>query len=252
MSEEEKASILELVLKYQETRNSKTLDEIVKYLLPTVKKLARKLARRYDHFDDLVQVASIGMLKAIDNYEYNNNTNFYGYLIPVMIGEIKHFYRDQSWTINASRNKKELSTKIYQLLPELIQKLRRTPTVKDIAEELNISQDEVIEAMNYQSTYQITSLDEKIPLNNGDKRINIRDVLGELDSNLEKIDDKSLLKDILSYLNKLEKRLLILRYVERLTQQEIADILGISQMQVSRLIKALGIKLEHIKNLSEI
>ncbi len=252
MTQEEKASTVELVLEYQKTRDKKKLDILVDNLLPTVKKLARKFVRDNNHFDDLVQVASIGMLKAIDRYDIEKNDNFFAYLVPLMIGEIKHFYRDQSWMIKASRKQRELSVKIYQETPNIAQKLGRVPTIKDIAKEFDITQEDAIQAMNYQNTYNITSLDKKLPLNSDGKRINVGEVLGELDDNLEKINDQSQLKDIFSHLNKLEKRLLMLRYDERLTQQEIADILGISQMQVSRLIKSLAIKLKHLKELSKI
>ncbi len=247
MSEEEKASIVKLILTYQKNKNDKILDKIVIKLMPMVKRLARKLVRDKDQFDDLVQVASIGMLKAVKNYDYNRKSNFYGYLIPVMIGEIKHYYRDQSWVIKAPRRQKELSVKIYQVSPELAQKLGKTPNVSDIARELGVTEEEIIEAINYQNTYNLTSFEETIYSSHDSKPINLGQVIGEIDYNIEKIDDQSELEDILSKLNTEDRKLLILRFVDRLTQKEIADILGISQMQVSRMIKTLLIKLKYIK-----
>ncbi|MFP4457841.1 MAG: sigma-70 family RNA polymerase sigma factor [Clostridia bacterium] len=247
MGEEEKASIVKLILTYQKNKDVNILDKIVMELIPVAKKMARKLVRDENQLEDLVQVASIGILKAVNNYDNKKNSNFYGYLVPVIIGEIKHYYRDQSWIIKAPRKQKELCGRIHRISPDLAQKYGRIPTVADISKELCVTQEEVIEAMNYQNTYKLTSLEDSISSKHDSKSINLGQIIGEIDSNIKRVDNQSELKDILSKLNILEKKLLILRFVDRLTQKEIADILGISQMQVSRMIKSLLIKLKHVR-----
>lgn len=247
MGEEDNISIIQLIDQYQTSKNQNLLDELAKRLMPAVRKTVDKLIRDRNQYEDLIQLASIGMLKAINNYDYNKNDNFYGYLIPMMVGEIKHYYRDQGWVVNVPRNLKKLSALIYQTTPNLAQKLQRMPTIKDLSMELGVSREKILEAINCQYIYNVASINEGIYYSEGNGNITLEQVLGEQDINIERIDDQSELAEIFSKLTQKEKKLLILRFVDKLTQEKIADILDISQMQVSRAIKELSYKLKRVK-----
>jgi RNA polymerase sigma-B factor len=249
MSEKDaKEPISQWIDSYQNNKNALLLDRIVHRLLPIVNNIASRFVKDQNLYEDIRQVASIGMLKAINKYDISKGTNFYSYLTPMVIGEIKHFYRDNDWLINVPRGIKETNTKIRKIVPYLMQKYKRVPTTLELARELNLSVDDVVEAINLSNYYQLASLEDPVRLkDNSQGMIELGHTIGVNDDRLMELEELSELEELFSHLSSLEKKLVKLRYIEKLTQKEIADILGISQMQVSRLLKDLRNKLYVIK-----
>lgn len=249
MSEgESKESFQVLISKYKRTNNQRLLDDLIIKLMPIVENIAARFIKDRNIYEDVRQVAYIGMLKAIESYDEDKGLNFFSHLTPKVVGEIKHFYRDNDWVVKIPRRLKETNFKIYKLIPELAQKHNRTVTPKDIADYLNMSIEEVIEAMSITQNYDILSLENTILVEDSETPITLRQNLGELDKELERLEDISEIKEIYANLTSLDKKLVKFRYLDKLTQKEIADILGVSQMQVSRLLGRLKTKTRGLRN----
>ncbi len=236
---EEITTWLEEYKKTGDEKTKKKLKELVVLAcMPIVKKVAHSLARRCtDPVEDIIQVGSLGLVKAIDLYNPEISKNFKSYATYLITGEIRHYLRDRTTIIRAPREIKELSFRIHKLTLELTEKLGVTPTDKDIAEALQMPQEKIEEVNNLERRTTTISIDQ---------------ILGTDDNSIslvEKIEDESqkrafdsyenrmILNDALKLLDPVEQQLIILNYYEGLNQREISDKLSISQMQVSRKLK---------------
>jgi len=200
--------------------------------------LARSLARRYDRssepFDDLLQVASMGLLKALDRFDPGRGHSFPSFAVPTIMGEVRRHFRDNSWSVKVPRRLKELHLRLGAATGDLSQRLGRAPTATELAAELDMDRDEVIEGLVAGSSYNTLSIDsggsgsEDAPA--------IADTLGDVDTGLDQIDNRESLRPLLAALPERERTVLLLRFFESLTQTQIAERVGISQMHVSRLL----------------
>jgi RNA polymerase sigma-B factor len=211
-------------------------DELVTLHLPLVHFLARRFRDRGEPLEDLVQVGTIGLIKAVDRFDPQRGVEFSTYATPTIVGEIKRHFRDKGWAIRVPRRLQELRMSLGQATAELSQKSGRSPTVAELAAHLGISEDEVIEGLEGAQAYSTTSLDAQVGGDDGDDSPSLGDRLGSEDLDLEAVEYRESLKPLLAALPSRERRILALRFFHGMTQSEIADEVGISQMHVSRLL----------------
>ena len=207
--------------------------------LPLVGFMARKFADRGEPLDDLIQVGTIGLIKAIDRFEISKGFEFSTFATPTIVGEIKRHFRDKTWAVRVPRRLQELGASVTKATNELTHKLDRSPTPKEIAKHLGITVDEVAEALESNAAYSTVSLDVT-----SDTSTSIGDTFGALDEALEGVEYRESLKPLLAELDDREKRILQMRFFENLSQSQIAAELGISQMHVSRILNKV---LSHLR-----
>jgi RNA polymerase sigma-B factor len=206
--------------------------------------LARRLARRYQHtdepLDDLVQVASIGLVKAVDRFDAARQVMFSSYAVPTILGELKRHFRDRTWSVRVPRDLQELALRVDQALTRLSSGGRRAPTVSEIAAAVQVSEEQVLDAMEAMGAYRASSLDAPRSTREEETE-SVADSLGAADSGYDRAEARASLQPLFSRISERERIVLQLRFAEDLTQAEIGERIGVSQMQVSRLIRqALG------------
>ncbi len=228
---------------YDETGDIQVREELIERHLYIAEILSKRYTNRGIDYDDIFQVASMGLIYAVDRYDVHKGFEFSSFATPTIIGEIKRYFRDKGWTIRVPRRIQELSKKINNSKVFLSQKLQRAPTVEDIAIHLNCTQEEVLEAMEASKVYTPQSLDLTYDSNNDDKDINLADLIGEDDIYFSRIENKDFIKRAMEKLNDMENKILIDRFYNKKTQVSIAKSLGISQMTVSRIEKRVIEKL---------
>ena len=224
----------ELFARYKDKGDMAARDQLIVNHLNLVRFLAAKFANRGEPLDDLVQVGTIGLIKAIDRFEPERGLEFTTYATPTILGEIKRHFRDKGWSVRVPRRLQELSAKVNQANEALIQRNQRTPSVEEIANYLDVSVDEVLEAMESSEAYASVPLDS--PGSGDDDAPSIIDRFGAVDTDLASLDDKMVLSGALAKLEPNERALVEMRFVEGLTQSQIAERMGMSQVQVSRLL----------------
>jgi RNA polymerase sigma-B factor len=209
-------------------------DGLVSLHMPLVEHLARRFRNRGEPYDDLVQVATIGLIKAVDRFDSDRGVEFSTYATPTILGEIKRYFRDKGWAIRVPRRLQELRLSLTAATAELTQDLGRAPTVAELAERLGLPPDLVIEGLESANAYNTLSLDA--PDQNEADATTVLDGLGGEDEALESVEYRESLKPLLAQLETREKRILTLRFFRGMTQSQIAEEIGISQMHVSRLL----------------
>ncbi|MGW1215774.1 SigB/SigF/SigG family RNA polymerase sigma factor [Streptomyces sp. NPDC002499] len=213
---------------YADLRN-----RLVRMHLPLVEHLARRFRNRGEPLDDLTQVATIGLIKSVDRFDPERGVEFSTYATPTVVGEIKRHFRDKGWAVRVPRRLQELRLSLTTATAELSQLHGRSPTVHELAEKLGISEEEVLEGLESANAYSTLSLD--VP-DTDDESPAVADTLGAEDEALEGVEYRESLKPLLEDLPPREKRILLLRFFGNMTQSQIAQEVGISQMHVSRLL----------------
>lgn len=242
----DKARTRELFCHLREYDDEQSRDELIAMYLNLVKYLASRFRNRGEPIDDLVQVGTIGLIKAIDRFDITRDVEFTTYATPTIIGELKRYFRDKGWAVKVPRRLQELSFRVNQSVDSLTQEMQRSPTIQEIAEHLGVTPEEVLEAFETSEAYNFVSL-ESDRANDGGDSFSILEYIGRDDQLMGVIDDRTTLASAVRYLTPQEQRVLYLRFFQGLTQTEIAGQLGISQMQVSRLLrKTLRSLREHI------
>ena len=211
-------------------------EKLVERFLPLARRLARRYERASEPLDDLVQVASVGLVKAIDRFEPDQGTGFSSYAVPTILGELKRHFRDAGWALHVPRGMQERVLKVNEAIERLSGPLGTSPTPQQIAAELKLPVEEVLEAMEAGAAYDTVSLDAPLR-SNDDDRASLADSVGDLDERLDLIEHSASLGRALKAMPERERSILYLRFAEGLTQVEIAERIGISQMHVSRLIR---------------
>ncbi|HEU5034080.1 MAG TPA: RNA polymerase sigma factor SigF [Mycobacteriales bacterium] len=209
-------------------------DELVEMHLPLVEYLARRFRNRGEPLDDLIQVATIGLIKSVDRFDLERGVEFSTYATPTIVGEIKRHFRDKGWAIRVPRRLQELKLSLTKATSELSQKNGRAPTVAELAAHLEMTEEEVLEGLESANAYSAVSLDA--PDTGDDDSPAVADSLGVTDESLEGVEYRESLKPLLEKLPAREKKILLLRFFGNMTQSQIAAELGISQMHVSRLL----------------
>ncbi|MGB4592402.1 MAG: SigB/SigF/SigG family RNA polymerase sigma factor [Coriobacteriia bacterium] len=232
----DKAHTRELFKHYREFQDEESRDELITMYLNLVKYLASRFRNRGEPIDDLVQVGTIGLIKAIDRFDTSRDVEFTTYATPTIIGELKRYFRDKGWAIKVPRRLQELSFRVNQAVDALTQRLQRSPSILEIAEYLGVTSEEVLEAMETSEAYNFVSL-EGDRGGDGNETFSILEYIGKDDQLMAVVDDRATLARALQLLTPQEQRVLYLRFFQGLTQTEIAKQLDISQMQVSRLLR---------------
>ncbi len=236
----------ELFRRYRLEGDEAARDELITMYLNLVKYLASRFRNRGEPIDDLIQVGTIGLIKAIDRFDIDRQVEFTTYATPTIVGELKRYFRDKGWAIKVPRRLQELSFRVNQAMDTLTQKLQRSPSIAEIAEHIGVTTEEVLEAMETSEAYNFVSL-ESDRGGDGSDTFSILEYIGQDDQLMAVVDDRTTLAAALKFLTPQEQRVLYLRFFEGLTQTEIARQLDISQMQVSRLLrKTLKVLRENI------
>jgi RNA polymerase sigma-B factor len=223
-----------VALDEEDPRRQRVRDELVEMHLPLVEYLARRFRNRGEPLDDLIQVATIGLIKSVDRFDLERGVEFSTYATPTIVGEIKRHFRDKGWAIRVPRRLQELKLSLAKATSDLSQKNGRAPTVAELAQALGISEEEVLEGLESANAYSAVSLDA--PDTGDDDSPAVADSLGTTDDSLEGVEYRESLKPLLEKLPPREKKILLLRFFGNMTQSQIAAELGISQMHVSRLL----------------
>ncbi|BBY17275.1 RNA polymerase sigma factor SigF [Mycolicibacterium litorale] len=210
-------------------------DRIVERCLPLADHIARRFDGRGEPRDDLVQVARVGLVNAVIRFDVDAGSDFVSFAVPTIMGEVRRHFRDNSWSVKVPRRLKELHLRLGSATAELSQRLGRAPTASELAEELGMDRDEVVEGLVAGSSYNTLSIDSGGNSGNEDAPA-IADTLGDFDMGLDQIENREALRPLLAALPERERMVLLLRFFENLTQTQIAERVGISQMHVSRLL----------------
>ncbi|MFF8533008.1 RNA polymerase sigma factor SigF [Streptomyces sp. NPDC015532] len=203
---------------------------------------ARFRSRSQDEMEDIVQVGTIGLIKAIDRFELTRGVEFTSFAVPYIVGEIKRFFRDTSWAVHVPRRLQEARVQLAKATEELRSRLGRTPTVKELSALMCLSEEEVNEARLASNGYNSSSLDAAIS-SGDDGEAALADFIGADDNALELVEDFNALAPMIAELDDRERRIIHMRFVEELTQAQIGEHLGVSQMHVSRLLNRTLAKL---------
>ncbi|GAA1204041.1 RNA polymerase sigma factor SigF [Pseudonocardia alaniniphila] len=206
--------------------------KLVTGYLPVARHIARRFAGRGEPVDDLEQAGTVGLLNAVDRFEPNRGVDFLSYAVPTITGEIRRHFRDRTWSMRVPRRLKDLQSAINSAIGPLSQELGRAPRPSEIAMRIGIPPAEVVEGLDAQQAYRSTSLDELV----AGADTTLTDTLGSADTELEKVEYREALAPLLEELPERERTILLLRFFGNLTQTQIADRVGISQMHVSRLL----------------
>jgi RNA polymerase sigma-B factor len=209
-------------------------DRIVSRCLPLADHIARRFEGRGEARDDLVQVARVGLVNAVIRFDVATGSDFASFAVPTIMGEVRRHFRDNSWSVKVPRRLKELHLRIGAATAELSQRHGRAPTATELAAELEMDREEVVEGLIAGSSYNTLSIDSGG--GGDDEAPSIVDTLGDMDTSLAKIENREALRPLLAALPERERMVLVLRFFESLTQTQIAERVGVSQMHVSRLL----------------
>ncbi|TCC45119.1 SigB/SigF/SigG family RNA polymerase sigma factor [Kribbella capetownensis] len=220
-----------------EFERQRLLEEVVELNLEMARGIARRFRGRGAEADDLEQVAYLGLVKAAHHYRLDEDTPFIGFAVPTIRGEVKRYFRDCAWTVRIPRRLQEMQGTIAAKLPLLEQKLNREPTPAEIAEHLAVEVDEVEQALAAKGCFNVLSLDRPAE---ADADLTLADVVAdEEDGSIDQLETVEMLQPVLSDLGERERRILHLRFIEGWTQSEIGRDIGVSQMQVSRVLRKI-------------
>jgi RNA polymerase sigma-B factor len=233
----------ELLIRYHHDGDLAAREELAKRFLP----LARDLALRYTYtdepFDDLLQVASLGLIKAIDRFEPGRGTKFTSYAAPTILGELTRHFRDKGWSLHVPRDLQERTLAVSRATEILSKELGRSPNVREVAGHLGCSAEQVLEAQEAAASYEAASLDAPAARDDGESA-SLVDMLGREDSAYDLVEDRDAIASTWLALPEVERHVLELRFMHDLTQREIGERIGYSQMHVSRLLRRALTRLE--------
>lgn len=225
----------DLFLEYTKTKDPKIRNALVAMHANLVNFLASKFANRGEQLDDLIQVGNIGLIHAIDRYDPSRGTKFVTYATPTIIGEIRRYFRDRTWSLKVPRHLQKLNVAASKAIETLSQELERPPTVEEISKMIDATEEETIEALEIASVYEAYSLDAKIPYDNMLTQLEMAESIGHIDESIQRLEEYGDLDDALDSLESREKSIIYLRFFNDMSQTEVARKLNISQMHVSRL-----------------
>ncbi|HLL68889.1 MAG TPA: RNA polymerase sigma factor SigF [Micromonosporaceae bacterium] len=222
-------------------------ERLIELYVPLAEYLARRFRNRGEQYDDLVQVANLGLIKSVDGFDPTRGAAFTSYAIPMIVGELKRHFRDKGWDVRVPRRLQELRLEITKASGNLAQQLGRSPTVADLAAHLHVSEEDIIEGIDSAHAYRALSL--HAPVSGDEASTELGDLLGDIDHDMENVEDREALRPLIAKLPHREQKIIAMRFFGNMTQSQIAAELGISQMHVSRLLShALGILREGLLN----
>jgi RNA polymerase sigma-B factor len=225
-----------LLRAYRENGDVAARDRLIESFIPVIRSIAYRYAGRGEQLDDLEQVASVGLIKAIERFDLDRNVELMTYVFPTVVGELKRHFRDRGWSVTVPRRLKELHYRLSRLIEELTATLGRSPTIAELASEVGVDEEEVVEALEVGRAYASRSLTRQLDSDEG-AGAELIDLIDDEERGYEAAENRELLASGLRALDERERRIIQLRFVEGLTQSQIAVEIGISQMHVSRLIR---------------
>jgi RNA polymerase sigma-B factor len=234
LSPREREELREMFVEYRRTNERRLRNELIEAHRSLASHLARRFTNRGEPFDDLLQVAYLGMLKAVERFDPERGLEFSTFATATVEGELKRHFRDKTWSVRVPRRPQELHLRLGNAINDLSQRLHRPPQISELAAELGVREDAVLEAMEVGGAYRSTSLDAR-PADNGDA-MTLESRLGTADLGFDLAEHRVVLERLLEELPERERMIIRLRFFEDMTQTEIADEVGISQMHVSRLL----------------
>jgi RNA polymerase sigma-B factor len=237
----------ELFVRWQRDRDPHAREALVRQYLPLTRGLARRYGRSSEPFEDLLQVASLGLLKALDRYDADRGHPFASFAVPTILGEMRRYFRDSGWAVHVPRGAQERALKVRDAQERLSNQHGRAPTVNQLAQFLELDSEDVIDALQAIQAYDTLSLDAPRPRADGEA-VAYGDTVGEDDERYELVELDATVSAVLGRIPARERLILRMRFVEDLTQTEIAERVGISQMQVSRLLRR---SLEQLRTLTD-
>jgi len=225
-----------LLRRYHENNDLAAREQLIEQYMSLVRSLARRYSYRGEQLDDLVQIGAIGLIKAIDRFDLSRGVELTTYATPNIIGEIKRHFRDRGWAVRVPRGLQELNVQLSKLVEQLSVELGRSPTIAELAESAGVEEENVLEALESGRAYSSLSLSGGASTEDGEE-VDLLESLGDIEPEYELSEDRAVLAPGFKALDSRERMILHLRFYEGLTQSQIADQIGISQMHVSRLIR---------------
>jgi RNA polymerase sigma-B factor len=226
-----------LLVRYARSRDPKILDQLVETFMPLARRLAARYRGDWEPVEDLEQVASLGLVKALDRFDPSRGVAFSSYAVPTILGELKRHFRDRGWSVRFPRDLQERIGRVDRGIAELSARLGRAPSVNEVAAKLEIDPEEVLEAMKAGQARHAISLDVQPQTEDGEG-VPLKERLGRSDPGFDTVEYGAAIEEALDSLAKRDRLVLHLRFVEDMTQTEIAQRVGISQMHVSRVLRA--------------
>jgi RNA polymerase sigma-B factor len=224
------------LLRLKEQQDGAAREELITRYLPLVKSLARRFASRGQPMEDLIQVGSIGLIKAIDRFDLDRGVELSTYATPTIMGEIKRYFRDKGWAVKVPRALQDLNVRLNRVIEQLTVELRRSPTIAELAAATEVSEEEVVEALESGRAYSSVSIFSG-GTGEDDESLELLDYLGSEEEAYEIFEQRRVLAPAMARLDPRERLILHLRFFEGMTQTQVAARIGISQMHVSRLIR---------------
>jgi RNA polymerase sigma-B factor len=236
-----------LFVRWQQHGDRPARDELVQRFLPLARKLARRYSGAREPFDDLLQVASLGLVKAIDRFDLSRGTAFSSFAVPTILGELKRYFRDLGWAVHVPRGAQERAIKVQEAEQQLSARTNRAPTVPELAEYLELSIEDVLDALETARAHHASSLDAPYDDGEGESGTMVES-FGDEDPSLQSADVRVTIGVAARQLPAREREVLALRFIHDMTQTQIADHVGVSQMQVSRILRRA---ISHLSEIAE-
>jgi RNA polymerase sigma-B factor len=234
----------QLLERFHREGDAAAREQLVERFLPLARQLARRYQRAGETLDDLVQVASLGLLKAIDRFDPARETAFSSFAVPTILGELKRHFRDKGWSVRVPRDLQELAVRVERVAGDLGGELGRAPTAGEIADGIGVTAEQVLEAREAAGAYRAVSLDR--PREDDEEGEGVADTVGAEDPGFRRAEEAATVERLMRVLSDREREVLRLRFEEDLTQSEIGARVGVSQMHVSRLIRQSVAKLRDV------
>jgi RNA polymerase sigma-B factor len=226
-----------LFLRYHQDGDAQARDQLVERFLPLARQLARRYQRAGEPLDDLMQVASMGLIKAIDRFDPEREIAFSSYAVPTILGEIKRHFRDRTWAVRVPRDLQELTLRVDRAVGQLSEELRRQPSVSELAAAVGADEEQVLEALQAGGAYRAVSIDAPRGSTGDEESATLAESVGIDEDGFDRAEDRATLANLLATVTPREREVLRMRFEEDMTQAEIGAVIGVSQMQVSRVIR---------------
>jgi RNA polymerase sigma-B factor len=239
-----------LFARYLDQRDPVDRETLVERFLPLARQLARRYQRPDEPFDDLFQVACLGLLNAIDRFDLERDVAFSSYAVPTILGEIKRYFRDRTWSVRVPRDLQDLALQVERAVAELDHDLHRRPTLGEIVAKVGVDEEAVLEALEASGAYRATSLQAPWTADD-DSADTLGDSLGIEERGFAAAEDRATIQHLMRVITPREREVLRLRFAEDLTQAEIGEHVGVSQMQVSRILRQSVARLRAYAAVSE-
>jgi len=237
----------DLLAAYARDRDPQLRALLVERFLPLARSIAKRYRKAEEPFDDLLQVASLGLLKAIDRFDPERGIAFSSFAVPTIVGELRRHFRDRCWSVRPPRELQERALEVEKYRHELTSRLGRSPSVRELGQALELDDEQVLEALQAQQGMRATSLDAPRP-GGDDAEATVGDAQGVVDVELTRAEDRATIARLFERLDERERHVLRLRFEQDMTQEQIGKIVGVSQMQVSRIIRGALAKLSAVRS----